>query len=206
MRQLADTMFISNSRTSFHLWWRKSFTKHQKVSKYYENDCRLIRILKTQRWYSLYMFSIWNNLFLGKFGAGNEVLSLRWNLVRKIIWISRIQWRCSFFLFPKENSFFGKFREICQFKPKFGTWTNSNMQNWLVVVTFSGFDQKYSLHVNFTKNIESDSLSQNVFPWLSKICRIQWRCSCFPVFCWEDLFWANLVHKFNTHFKLKIVA
>ena len=28
-------MFISNNRASFHLWWN-----HQKVSKYYEKDCR----------------------------------------------------------------------------------------------------------------------------------------------------------------------
>ena len=33
-------MFISNNRASFHLWWKKNLVKNQKVSKYYENDCR----------------------------------------------------------------------------------------------------------------------------------------------------------------------
>ena len=32
-------MFMSNNRASLHLWWQKSLVKHQKVSKYYENDC-----------------------------------------------------------------------------------------------------------------------------------------------------------------------
>ena len=32
-------MFIRNNRPSFHLWWKENFVKHQKVSKYYENDC-----------------------------------------------------------------------------------------------------------------------------------------------------------------------
>ena len=32
-------MFISN--TSFHLWSKENLVKHQRVSKYYENNCRL---------------------------------------------------------------------------------------------------------------------------------------------------------------------
>ena len=39
MRQLGNTVFISNNRASFHLWWKENLVKHQKVSKYYENDC-----------------------------------------------------------------------------------------------------------------------------------------------------------------------
>ena len=31
--------FITNNRTSFHLRWKKNLVKHQKVSKYHENDC-----------------------------------------------------------------------------------------------------------------------------------------------------------------------
>ena len=41
MKQLAYTMFISNNRASFHLWSKENLVKHQRVSKYYENDCRL---------------------------------------------------------------------------------------------------------------------------------------------------------------------
>ena len=38
MRQIVYTMFISNNRASFHLWGNEKLVKHQKVSKYYEND------------------------------------------------------------------------------------------------------------------------------------------------------------------------
>ena len=41
MRQLVYTMYISNNRPRFHLWWNENLIKHQKVSKYYESDCRL---------------------------------------------------------------------------------------------------------------------------------------------------------------------
>ena len=33
-----STIFISNNRALFHLWWKENLIKHQKVSKYYEND------------------------------------------------------------------------------------------------------------------------------------------------------------------------
>ena len=39
MRQLVYTVFISNNRVSFYLWWKKNLLKHQKVSKYYESGC-----------------------------------------------------------------------------------------------------------------------------------------------------------------------
>ena len=32
-------MFITNNRASFYLCWKENLVKHQKVSKYYENDC-----------------------------------------------------------------------------------------------------------------------------------------------------------------------
>ena len=39
MRQLVNTIFFTNNCASFHLWWNENLVKHQKVSKYYENDC-----------------------------------------------------------------------------------------------------------------------------------------------------------------------
>ena len=33
--------FLSNNHASFHLWWKDILVKHQNVSEYYENDCRL---------------------------------------------------------------------------------------------------------------------------------------------------------------------
>ena len=48
-------MFISNNRSSFHLWWKKNLEKHPKVSKYYETDCRCIwfwqKFFKTKHTY-----------------------------------------------------------------------------------------------------------------------------------------------------------
>ena len=41
MRQLVYTMFITNNHNSFHLLWHENFVKHQNVSKYYGQDCRL---------------------------------------------------------------------------------------------------------------------------------------------------------------------
>ena len=35
-------MFISNNRTSLHLWWKENLVKRQKVSKYYENDRKFL--------------------------------------------------------------------------------------------------------------------------------------------------------------------
>ena len=39
VRQFVYTMFISHNRASFHLRWKENLVEHQKVSKYYENDC-----------------------------------------------------------------------------------------------------------------------------------------------------------------------
>ena len=32
-------MFIGNDRASFHFWAQEHLLKHQRVSKYYHNDC-----------------------------------------------------------------------------------------------------------------------------------------------------------------------
>ena len=32
--------FISNNHVSFRLWWKENLINYQKVSKYYEDDCR----------------------------------------------------------------------------------------------------------------------------------------------------------------------
>ena len=41
MRPFLYTMFLSNNRASFHLWWKENLLKHQKVSEYCESGCRL---------------------------------------------------------------------------------------------------------------------------------------------------------------------
>ena len=32
-------MFMSNNRASFNLWSKENLVKHQRVAKYYENNC-----------------------------------------------------------------------------------------------------------------------------------------------------------------------
>ena len=62
--ELVYTMFLSNNRASSHLWWKKNLVKHQKVSKYYENDCspklalsasgsRGKKVIQLQMWFEL---------------------------------------------------------------------------------------------------------------------------------------------------------
>ena len=36
-----NTIFASNNRASFHLWWKEKLVKHRRVWKYYETDCRI---------------------------------------------------------------------------------------------------------------------------------------------------------------------
>ena len=79
-----------------------------------------------------------------------KIVSLSWNLVPVLIWISTIQWWCSVFPFLTENVHlgrggdkFGPKNQNYQFELKFGTWTNSNMHNSMEILTLSVFDQKY---------------------------------------------------------------
>ena len=63
------------------------------------------------------------------------------NLVSRLTWIRRIQWGyCSLFPFLTWNTPFGETwsKKSKLFKLKFGTYTNSNMQNSVVVFIFSG--------------------------------------------------------------------
>ena len=101
------------------------------------------------------------------FGANlvqeTKIVSLSSNLVPRLIWICRIQWCCSLFLFLTGNSFLGAnfiiesevwylrnfryaefvscslFPILSQFKLKFGTLTNSNIQSLMVFFTFFVF-------------------------------------------------------------------
>ena len=84
--------------------------KHCKVSKYYEQNCRLIWIYRIQWWCSLLLFYTRNTLF---------------------VWV----W------FKNQN---------CQFKLKFCTNSNSNMQYWMVI---------FICFVSLVQNISIVSLS-----------------------------------------------
>ena len=65
------------------------------------------------------------------------------NLVQKVKIVS-LSWKLV--LFGLETPFLGKFgtkNQNCQFKLKFGTKTNSNMQNSMALFTFSVLDRKH---------------------------------------------------------------
>ena len=58
--------------------------------------------------------------------------------------------------------FLGKFgpkSQNYQFMLKFGTYTNSNMQNSMVMFTFSAFDWKYPFWANLVQNVKIVSLN-----------------------------------------------
>ena len=57
------TMFMSNNRALFRLWGKENLVKHQKVSKYYENDC-------LQNSFLLFM-----SLLTAKFVKNNHILA-----------------------------------------------------------------------------------------------------------------------------------
>ena len=39
VRQLVNTILITNNYTSFDLWWKQNLVKQAKVSKYYDHGC-----------------------------------------------------------------------------------------------------------------------------------------------------------------------
>ena len=91
------------------------------------------------------------------------------------IWICRIQWLCSLFPISTTNTFLGKFdpkNQNCQFILKFGTWTNSNMQNSMAMFNFSAFYWNYPFWANLVQLIKIVRLSWNLVPRLIRIRRI----------------------------------
>ena len=66
-------------------------------------------------------------------------VSISWNLVPRLIWICRIQWCRSLFSIFDKLHFLGKLGPKIQsslFKVKYGTASNSNKKNSMVIVTF----------------------------------------------------------------------
>ena len=98
-------------------------------------------------------------------GAIDGQLSLDWsrssiahgNMAPSLTRICRIQWCCSLFSFSTGITLFWEIwckNQNYQFKLKFGTSTNSNMQNSMVMFTFSVFDWKYSLLANLVQKVK----------------------------------------------------
>ena len=83
----------------------------------------------------------------------------------------------------------------CSSKLKLGTPTSSNMQNSMVIFTFSVFDQKHPFWVNFAQKIKIVTLSWTLVPMLVWICKSQWWCSLWRFSIKNTFLGTNLVQK-----------
>ena len=115
-----------------------------------------------------------------------------------------------FFCFWPEILFWGKFgpkSQNYQLKLKFGTYTNSNMQNSIMLFPFLLFEWKYPFWGNMVQKNKIVTLSWNLVPTIIRTCRIQWWCSFFFCFWSEIPFWDKFGRKSqNYHLKLKFVT
>ena len=84
----------------------------------------------------------------------------------------------------------------CQFKLKFGTETNSNMQNSLVVSTFSVLDRKdpFWSWFFFQKN-QNCQFKMKIGTKTNSNMQNSMALFIFSVLKWKHPFWANLVKK-----------
>ena len=126
--------------------------------------------------------SEWKYPFWANLVQKISIISLSWNLVPTLVRICRIQWRCSLFLFLSGNTLFRKIwskNQYHQLKLKFGTLTNSNMQNSVVMFIFFVFDRAYAFWANLVQKLKIVSSRWNSRLKLTQICRIQWWCSLF---------------------------
>ena len=118
----------------------------------------------------------------------------------------------TFSLFDHKYLFLGKFgpkNQNCQFQLKFGTQTNLNMQNSMVVFTFSALDQKNPFWGNFVQKSKIACSMCIQIQKLIRICRIQWWCPFFLFQNRNTLFGLPFLGKFglknqNGQLELKI--
>ena len=90
----------------------------------------------------------------------------------------------TFSVLDQKNSFLGKSgqkNQNCQFKLKFGTKTNLNMRNSMMMFTFSVFEHKYLSWVNLVQKFKIVSSKWNLIQRLTRICKIKWWCLFYPV-------------------------
>ena len=105
-----------------------------------------------------------------------------------------------FICFRLEKPFLGKFGpkiQICRFKLKSGTLTNSNMNNPMEIFNFSVFDWKYSFLRKLFQKIKIFCSSWNLEPSFIRIFRIRWWFSFISFLDRKYPFWENLVTKFK---------
>ena len=107
-----------------------------------------------------------------------KIVSLSWNLTPRI-WYTKFNGGVHFFGFRPEIPFFQHFgakKQNYQFKVIFGTETNSDMQNSIVLFTFFVFNLKYPFWQNLVEKDKIVNLIWNLVPRLFRTCSIQWWC------------------------------
>ena len=132
------TIFVFERK---HPFWANLVQKFKMFSLDWNLAPGLIQICRIQWWCSLLPFSTRNNL-LRQIWSKKSTLSLTWNFVLRLIQICRIQWWCSLFCLWLEIPFLvkcGPKNQNFQFKLKFGAKNSLNMQNSMMVFTFSVF-------------------------------------------------------------------
>ena len=146
---------------SFFDWkypfWANLVQKVKLISWSWNLVPRLIRICRIQWGYSLFLFL-----------SGNILFGQIWFKKSKL-WVEAEIWYLHYFRHSKFNGdihsfcfwsgihFLGKFtpkNQNDQSKLKFGTYTNSNMQNSMVISTFSAFDWEYTFWSNLVQKIK----------------------------------------------------
>ena len=112
-------------------------------------------------------YPVWDN-FVQKI----KIVSLRWNLIPRLIRICWIQWCCSLFSFLTGNALLG--------------------QIWSKLSIFTGFfvsDKNALFGGNLVQNFKIVSLRLNLLASLIRICRIQRRYSPFWFSIRNAFFW-----------------
>ena len=99
----------------------------------------LIFICKIQWWCSLFPFSTKNTFFEVNLVQKIKFVGLNWNLVLNSFEYAQFNGDADFFCFWPKIHFLGKFgakNQNCQFKLKFSSYTNSNLQKLVVNFLF----------------------------------------------------------------------
>ena len=143
---------------------------------------RLIKICRISWWCSLFLFST-ANTFLGKFGPKNQICQFELKFRTRLLWIYAELCRkyvvFTFSVLGQKNTFWVnlvKKNKNYHFKLKFGTKTNLNKQNSMMMFTFSVFDQPYLSWANSVQKFKIVCSKWDLIKRLIQICRIQWWC------------------------------
>ena len=146
--------------------------------------------------------------FLSKFDSKKQNCQFKLEiLVPILIGICRTKWWCFLFPFSTGKTLFWENLvpqiQNWKFKLKPGTLSNSNKQNWMVVLTLSVIDPKHSFYANLVKETKIVSLTWNLVLMLIRISRTHWWCSLFMLST-ANTFFGDLGPKNqNCHFILK---